>query len=392
VPKETIILGITGSIAAIKAGDLVKKLRKFARVIVVMTRSAQEFISPDEMARSSGNKVVIDLFERYRQEKETVEHISLADRADLVLIAPATANVISKLAKGAADDMLSTLALATRAPILIAPAMNDNMWTNPITQENVAALRARGYRFIGPAYGRLATGKRGQGRLAPLEKITKEAARILPGRKDLVKVKILVTAGPTREPWDPVRYISNRSSGRMGYALAQAALRRGAEVTLISGPTPLIPPAGVRVIRVRTALEMLREVSRNFQRTDIFVSCAAVADYRPKKREKKKIKKGKSVTLVLDENPDILKEISRKKGKKILVGFALETENLIKNAQAKLKEKNLDLIVANSFSQIGRETNAVKIIDKAGSVRSIPKLPKGQIAEKIMDRIVKLIK
>ncbi|MCK4649521.1 bifunctional phosphopantothenoylcysteine decarboxylase/phosphopantothenate--cysteine ligase CoaBC, partial [bacterium] len=314
MPKKTIILGVTGSIAAIKAENLAKRLKGIGRVIVVMTEAAREFVAPEELTKASGNRVVTDLFERYRKEKEMVEHISLAEEADLLLIAPATANIISKLANGIADDMLSTLSLATQAPILIVPAMNTDMWENPIIQENVTKLKARGYRFVGPSCGRLASGRMGKGRLAPLERILKESEKILKEKKELIKKRILITAGPTQEPLDPVRFISNCSSGRMGYALARAALSRGAEVTLISGPTQLLPPSGAEVINVQTAKEMRREVLRNFKKADVFISCAAVADYRPKKREKKKIKKGESFTLELERNPDILKEISKKKG------------------------------------------------------------------------------
>jgi len=392
MPKKTIILGVTGSIAAIKAENLVKKLKGIGRVIVVMTEAAREFVSPEELAKASDNRVVTDLFERYRKEKETVEHISLAEETDLLLIAPATANIISKLANGITDDMLSTLALATQAPILIVPAMNTDMWENPIIQENVTKLKARGYRFVGPSWGRLASGRMGKGRLASLGRIVKESEKILKEKKELIKKRILITAGPTQEPLDPVRFISNRSSGRMGYALARAALSRGAEVTLISGPAQLLPPSGAEVINVQTAKEMRREVLRNFKKADVFISCAAVADYRPKKREKKKIKGGRNFTLELERNLDILKEVSKKKGKRILVGFALETENLIKNAKAKLREKNLDLIVANPYSQAERETNIVKIIDKKGRIQNLPRLPKDEVARRILDRIARMLK
>lgn len=391
MPKKTIILGVTGSIAAIKAENLVKRLKEIARVIVVMTEAAREFVLPEELAKASGNRVVTSLFERYRKEKESVEHISLAEEADLLLIAPATANIISKLANGIADDMLSTLALATRAPILLAPAMNTDMWENPIIRENVAKLKARGYRFVGPSWGRLASGRMGKGRLAPMRRMLKGAEKVLKEKKDLAGKKILITAGPTQEPLDPVRFISNRSSGRMGYALAQAALSRGGEVTLISGPTRLLPPSGAEVTNVQTAKEMRREVLRNFKKANIFISCAAVADYRPKKRVKKKMKGEESFTLELERNPDILKEVSKKKGKRILVGFALETENLIKNAKAKLRKKKLDLIIANPYSQAGKETNIVKIIDKKRRVQHLPRLPKEEVARRILDRIVKLV-
>lgn len=392
MPRKTIILGVTGSIAAIKSEDLIKRLKEIARVVVVMTEAAREFVLPEELAKASGNRVVTNLFEKYRKEKESVEHISLAEEADLLLIAPATANIISKLANGIADDMLSTLALATRAPILLAPAMNTDMWENPIIRENVAKLKARGYRFIGPSWGRLASGRMGKGRLAPIRRMLKGAEKVLKEKKDLAGKKILITAGPTQEPLDPVRFISNRSSGRMGYALAQAALSRGGEVTLISGPTQLLPPSGAEVTNIQTAKEMQREVLKNFKKADVFISCAAVADYRPKKRVKKKMKGEESFTLELERNPDILKEVSKKKGKRTLVGFALETENLIKNAKAKLRKKNLDLIIANLYSQAGKETNIVKIIDKRGRVQSLPRLPKEEVARRILDRIVRMLK
>jgi phosphopantothenoylcysteine decarboxylase/phosphopantothenate--cysteine ligase len=336
--------------------------------------------------------VAMDTF-NLTQESE-IGHINLADSADLLVIAPATANVIGKIAAGIADDLLTTVLMATQAPVLLAPAMNIHMYENPILQENVRRLRRFGYHFIEPAEGYLACGYEGKGRLPEPEKILEEIQRLL-RKKDLVGEKLLITAGPNREPLDPVRYLSNRSSGKMGYALARAALRRGAEVALISGPTELEPPVGARLTRVMTAAEMERAVLEEFPKCTAVIMAAAVSDYRPVDFVHKKIKRGESVIeLRLEPNPDILKTIAARKNGKLLVGFAAETEELISNAEKKLKEKNLDMIVANDISAAGAgfdvDTNVATILDRNGAVCSLPLMSKAELAERIFDHLLAL--
>jgi len=391
--KPMLVLGVTGGIACYKAVELVRLLVKDGFVVqVIMTRGAMEFVTPLTFQTLSGMPVATETF-NLTQESE-IGHINLADSADLFVIAPATANVIGKIAAGIADDLLTTVLMATKAPVLIAPAMNIHMYENPILQENVRKLRRLGYHFIEPAEGYLACGYEGKGRLPEPEKILEETRRLLK-KKDLVGEKLLITAGPNREPLDPVRYLSNRSSGKMGYALARAAIRRGAEVALISGPTELEPPAGARLTSVTTAAEMRHAVLEQFSGCTAVIMAAAVSDYRPVDFARKKIKRGKGpIELRLEPNPDILKEISARKNGKMLVGFAAETGELVANATKKLKDKNLDMIVANNVREAGAgfdlDTNVATILDRGGTVRSLPLMSKDELAEQILDHLLVL--
>jgi phosphopantothenoylcysteine decarboxylase/phosphopantothenate--cysteine ligase len=391
--KPMLLLGVTGGIACYKAVELVRLLVKEGFVVqVIMTRGAMEFVTPLTFQTLSGMPVATETF-NLTQESE-IGHINLADSADLFVIAPATANVIGKIAAGIADDLLTTVLMATKAPVLIAPAMNIHMYENPILQENVRKLRRLGYHFIEPAEGYLACGYEGKGRLPEPEKILEEIRRLLK-KKDLVGEKLLITAGPNREPLDPVRYLSNRSSGKMGYALARAAIRRGAEVALISGPTELEPPAGARLTSITTAAEMRHAVLEEFSGCTALIMAAAVSDYRPVDFARKKIKRGEGpIELRLEPNPDILKEISARKNGKMLVGFAAETGELVTNAAKKLKDKNLDMIVANNVSEAGAgfdvDTNVATILDRAGTVRSLPLMSKDELAEQILDHLLVL--
>jgi phosphopantothenoylcysteine decarboxylase/phosphopantothenate--cysteine ligase len=392
-PKPKLVLGVTGGIACYKAVELVRLLIKEGFLVqVIMTRGALEFVTPLTFQTLSGMPVAMDTF-NLTQESE-IGHINLADSADLVVIAPATANVIGKIAAGIADDLLTTVLMATQAPILLSPAMNIHMYENPILQENIRKLQRLGYHLIQPAEGYLACGYEGKGRLPEPDKILEEIQRLL-RKKDLVGERLLITAGPNREPLDPVRYLSNRSSGKMGYALARAALRRGAEVALISGPTELEPPMGARLTRVMTAAEMERAVLDEFPRCTSVIMAAAVSDYRPVDFIHKKIKRGKSfIELRLEPNPDILKTIGSRKNGKLLVGFAAETEELISNAEKKLKEKNLDMIVANDVSEPGAgfdvDTNVATILDRNGAVCSLPIMSKEELADRIFDHLLTL--
>jgi phosphopantothenoylcysteine decarboxylase / phosphopantothenate---cysteine ligase len=388
-----LVLGVTGGIACYKAVELVRLLVKDGFVVqVIMTRGAMEFVTPLTFQTLSGRPVASETFS-LTQESE-IGHIRLADTADLFVIAPATANVIGKIAAGIADDLLTTVLMATKAPILLAPAMNIHMYENPIVQENVRKLRRLGYYFMEPAEGYLACGYEGKGRLPEPEKILEEVRRLLK-KKDLVGEKLLITAGPNQEPLDPVRYLSNRSSGKMGYALARAAIRRGAEVALISGPTTLDPPAGARFIPVTTAAEMRHAVLDEFPRCTAVIMAAAVTDYRPADFASKKMKRGQGpIELRLEPNPDILKEIGAKKNGKMLVGFAAETDELVANAKKKLKDKNLDMIVANDVTGAGAgfnvDTNVATILDRGGGVRALPLMSKDELAEQIFDYLLAL--
>ncbi len=390
---QTIIVGVTGGIACYKAVELVRLLVKdgFA-VHVIMTRGAMEFVTPLTFQTLSGNPVATETF-NLTQESE-IGHINLADCADLFVIAPATANVIGKITAGIADDLLTTVLMATQAPVLIAPAMNIHMYENPILQENIRKLRRVGYHFMEPAEGYLACGYEGKGRLPEPETVLEEIRRLLK-RKDLAGEKFLITAGPSREPIDPVRYISNRSSGKMGYALARAGIRRGAEVALVSGPTGLEPPDGARMISVTTAAEMRQAVLEEFPKCTAVIMAAAVADYHPVEFSNNKIKRGKGLLeLRLEPNPDILKELGAKKNGKLLVGFAAETEALAVNAKKKLREKNLDMIVANDVTQDGSgfdgDTNVAIIVDRSGAARSLPLMTKDELADQIFDHLLAL--
>ena len=393
IRDKNIVLGITGGIAAYKACELARLMIKSgANVHVIMTKGAAEFVAPLTLQTLSRNPVHTDLFS-LTQEAE-VGHISLADRADLFVIAPSTANLIGKIAGGIADDLLTTTIMATKVPVLLAPAMNCNMYENPIVQENMNKLKGYGYNFIDSETGELACGYEGKGRMAEPGDIMEEIETIL-SPKDLKGERIVVTAGPTYEAIDPVRFIGNRSSGKMGYALAKMAVRRGAEVTLISGPSSLLPPRGTRFISVESAEEMRRAVTVNLKDATIVIMAAAVADYRPKKAASEKLKKGAgSISLDLEKTEDIVSEIGRKKGKRFIIGFAAETDNLWANAKKKLKEKNLDLIIANNVKEPGAgfavDTNIVTIIDNKGTLEALPKMSKDEVAWKVLDRVASL--
>lgn len=392
---KEIVLGVTGGIAAYKAPELIRLfLKAEAKVTPVLTKNALHFVSPLALEVLTGRPAVSDLFAPSRPG--SMEHIQLADQAELLVVAPATANFLAKLAHGLADDGLSTLALACRAPVLVAPAMNVNMWRHPAVRENVEVLKRRGVRIVGPAAGELACGWEGEGRLVDLDEIVEEAALVL-SPKDLAGKRVLVTAGPTREFIDPIRYITNRSSGKMGYAVARVARRRGAEVCLITGPTSLKPPPGVRVINVVSAHQMFEASLREAEKADIVVKASAVADYRPITEVTQKIKKGPDkLFLELTENPDILYQLGQRKKNQILVGFAAETSELVKHAETKLREKKLDLIVANDVTRpgagFGVDTNIVMIIDKHGRKAEWPQMSKLQIADKLFDRILAMTK
>ncbi|OGN96171.1 MAG: phosphopantothenoylcysteine decarboxylase [Chloroflexi bacterium RBG_13_51_36] len=390
--NKTIVLGITGGIAAYKAAEIASQLTQTgANVNVIMTEEALQFISPVTFRALAGRPVVTEMFDL--ASEFSIEHVSLAKAADIVVIAPATANIIAKLAAGIADDILCCTVLATEAPVLIAPAMETNMYTNPITRDNLAKLKARGFVIVDPATGWLASGREGLGRLADINDIIGSIRQVLGRGGDLAGRHIVVTAGGSHEPIDPVRYISNRSSGKMGYALAEAARDRGAKVTLITAPTSLPEPVGIDVVKVGTAQEMRRAVENVASRADALVMAAAVADYRPIKAAKDKIKKGKAgLTLRMECTPDILGTV---KGKFVKVGFAAESNNLVENAREKLRQKGLALIVANDItandSGFGSDTNRVTIIDRKGKVDSLPLLPKREVADRVLDRVVVLL-
>lgn len=386
-----LVLGVTGSIAAYKAAYLLRELRRAgASVTVVMTRHAREFVAPLTFRTLSGRPVLCDLFDP--QEPAAVEHVALAERADLVAVAPATAGALARAALGLADDFLGTLLLASRAPLLFAPAMDGEMWTHPTVQAHVAALRARGAAVMEPGRGDLASGLEGQGRFPEAGDIVETAARLLWPKRDFAGERVLVTAGPTREPVDPVRYLTNRSSGRMGYALATLAARRGALVTLVSGPTSLATPLGVRMVPVHTAAEMREAVLREAAAAAVVIKAAAVADYRVVRPPAEKIRsQQEGLTLALAPNPDILAELGRAKGDRFLVGFAAETADVRASARAKQEAKGVDLIVANDVSRadIGFDAadNEVTLLDRWGGVVELPRLPKLDVADAILDRV-----
>lgn len=388
-----IVLGVAGGIACYKAVELVRLLvREGLGAQVVMTREAMEFVTPLTFQTISGRPVATEMFSLTQESQ--IGHINLADQADLLAIAPATANIIGKIASGIADDLLTTVVMATKAPLLIVPSMNVHMYENPILQQNIQRLKGLGYHFMEPAEGYLACGYEGKGRLPEPPDILDEIKSLLK-KKDLAGERLLVTAGPSQEPLDPVRYISNRSSGKMGYALARQGARRGAEVTLISGPTALVPPRGVRFVPVRTAVEMRQAVLEGFPGATAVLMAAAVADYRAQKFLAHKMKKGKGpIQVNLEPNPDILKELGMKKGRQLLVGFAAETENLVENAGKKLREKRLDMIVANNVAEQGSgfdaDTNAATILDRKGGVYSIPLMTKDELADRIYDHLLLL--
>ncbi len=391
---KEIVLGVTGSIAAYKAVELLRMLVKAgASVTVVLTEAAQRFVPPLTFAALSRREVMTDLFTLDYEAK--IRHIAATEGADLLLVAPATANVIGKFARGLADDLLTNLFLACTRPVVVAPAMDADMYRHPAVQENLERLRAWGVRIVGPAEGELASGMWGLGRLAEITEILQAVAEILRPRSDLGGEVVLVTAGPTHEPLDPVRYLTSRSSGKMGYAIAEEAADRGARTILVSGPTGLTPPKGVETIRIETALQMRTAVLEHLPEATVVIKAAAVSDYRLVQPADFKVKKEEqSLTLKLVPNPDILKEIGAQKGGRILVGFAAETGDLLRQAERKLKEKNLDLIVANDVSQEGagfsHDTNAVVILDQDGGVEELPLLPKRTVARRILDRVVRL--
>ena len=389
-----LILAVTGSIAAYKAAYLLRELRRAeAGVTVVMTASAREFVAPLTFRTLSGRPVLTDLFDP--QEPAAVEHVALAERADLLLVAPATAQALARAALGLADDFLGTLLLAMRGPVLFAPAMDGGMWEHPAVRAHVGTLRARGATVLEPGEGELASGLRGPGRFPEVSDVVEAAVRLLWPRRDLAGDHVLVTAGPTREPLDPVRYLSNRSSGRMGYAIAAQAARRGAAVTLVTGPTHLAPPPGIRVIPVLTALEMREAVLHAVDAATVVIKAAAVADYRPDRLAAEKIaSKQDGLTLDLAPTPDILRELGARKGARFLVGFAAETRELRERARAKLSAKGVDLIVANdvSRSDIGFDVadNEVVLLDRWGGVVALPRRSKVEVADLILDRVQEL--
>lgn len=389
---KKILLGITGSIAAYKALPVVRELKGAgAEVQVVLTPTAHRFVPPLTLQIFSGRPVYTDLFDSHNE----VIHLSLAQEADLILIAPATAHFIAKMATGLADDLLTNLLLADTPQIFIAPAMDFGMWEHPTVQQNIGVLRGRGVQIIEPEVGPLASGKEGKGRLASESAIVETVSSFLMSGSKLAGEVVLVTAGPTQEPIDPVRYISNRSSGKMGYALAEVAVQWGGRVILISGPTNLPSPPGVERISVRTAEEMKKEVDRCFPEATVVIMAAAVSDYRPQNSATQKLKKtGRSRSIPLEETDDILKGLLGKKGEKVIVGFAAETERLVENAEKKLKSKGLDLIIANDVTEEGAgfdvETNIVQVIDSDGRKTSLPKMQKKVLARYILEEVLKL--
>jgi phosphopantothenoylcysteine decarboxylase / phosphopantothenate---cysteine ligase len=393
-----IALGITGGIAAYKAAEIVRLVQdRGIRVQVVMTRAAQEFIRPLTFAALSGEKVITGMFAAGEEHEpnldSAIEHIAVAQSIDALLVVPATADVLAHFAQGIATDFLTTLYLATTAPVVVAPAMNVNMWNHPATRANLEILRKRGVRIVEPGSGYLACGMTGPGRLAENDAIVSTLLEVLGSAQDLAGETVLITAGPTREKIDPVRYLTNRSSGRMGYALAEAAIRRGARVLLVSGPTALTPPASAELTRVESTEQMRDAVLNLLPQATIVIKTAAVCDYRPKSTAAQKMKRKGPMTLDLEPTPDILKDISLKKGTQVLVGFAAETENVLENARQKLVSKNLDAIVVNDVSREGvgfdTERNAVTIITR-DDVVEVPETTKWEVAQRVLDQVVRL--
>jgi phosphopantothenoylcysteine decarboxylase/phosphopantothenate--cysteine ligase len=395
-----ITLGVTGGVAAYKSAELVRRLQQEGHSVqVVMTRAACEFVTPLTFAALSGQKVITHLFDKSSTGEanleSAIEHIAVAQRTDLLLVAPATADMLAKFARGLADDFLSTLYLASTAPVIVAPAMNVNMWQHAATQENLAVLKARGVHVVEPNAGYLACGMTGPGRLAELDEILKAVQGIAQTKRDLAGETLLVTAGPTCEDIDPVRYITNRSSGKMGYAVAEAGARRGAKVILIAGPTALATPEGVERVEVRTAEEMLAAARKHFPACSMAVFAAAVADYRPAEPASSKIKRSKeALTIRLEPNTDILATLAKEKGERIVVGFAAETEKVAENARKKLAQKNADLIVANDVTADGagfdHDTNMVTLFSRDGRDLPLPRMSKAEVAERILDEALRL--
>lgn len=393
--KPCVVLGVTGGIAVYKACELLRLLQKRGiDVFVVMTQNACRFVAPLTFETLSGHPVAVDTFDR--PQTWEVEHIALAKRADLFLIAPATANIMGKMACGIADDMLSTTVMATRAPVLVAPAMNTGMWENAAVQQNVKTLRARGVEIVAPVSGHLACGDSGAGKLEDVAVIAERACELLFAKKDMEGLRVMVTAGPSREALDPVRYISNRSSGKMGYAIAQAAQKRGAEVTLLSGPVAIEAPQGVKLVPFTTTQELLDRASELAQEQDLLIQAAAPADYRAKEVAPQKIKKqgGEPMTFTLVENPDVAATLGKaKRSGQVFVGFAAETNDVLAHARDKLARKNLDMIVANDVTCPGAgfdvDTNIVTLITKDGQ-EALPMMSKAEVAQRILDRALAL--
>lgn len=393
--KPCVVLGVTGGIAVYKACELLRLLQKRGiDVFVVMTQNACRFVAPLTFETLSGHPVAVDTFDR--PQTWEVEHIALAKRADLFLIAPATANIMGKMACGIADDMLSTTVMATRAPVLVAPAMNTGMWENAAVQQNVKTLRARGVEIVAPVSGHLACGDNGAGKLEDVAVIAERACELLFAKKDMEGLRVMVTAGPSREALDPVRYISNRSSGKMGYAIAQAAQKRGAEVTLLSGPVVIEAPQGVKLVPFTTTQELLDRASELAQEQDLLIQAAAPADYRAKEVAPQKIKKqgGEPMTFTLVENPDVAATLGKaKRSGQVFVGFAAETNDVLAHARDKLARKNLDMIVANDVTRPGAgfdvDTNIVTLITKDGQ-EALPMMSKAEVAQRILDRALAL--
>ena len=393
---KTVVIGVCGGIAVYKACDLVSKLKKTGlNVHVIMTKSATEFVAPLTFQTLSQNYVVEDMFES--PKTWDVEHISLAKKADVFVLAPATANVIGKVANGIADDMLTTTIMATKAKVLVAPAMNTNMYENPVVQRNIQTLKDLDYKFVEPESGRLACGDIGSGKLASVDTIFNSIIELLEIKKDLEGTSMIITAGPTVESIDPVRYITNRSTGKMGYSIAKKAIERGADVTLVSGPTNIVPPQNLKkFIQIESAEDMYNAVLENMDENQVIIKSAAVADYRPKEYSDNKIKKSDDdLSIRLDRTKDIALELGKIKNNKILVGFAAETNDLLENAKNKIQKKNLDFIVANDLTQdgagFGVDTNIVKIIDREGVVQEHPKMKKEEVADVILDKIKTLL-
>ncbi len=389
--KKCVVVGVSGGVAVYKALDVISRLRKKdVEVHVIMTKSATEFVTPLSFQSLSQNMVITDMFAEPKAWE--IQHISLAKKADLMLIVPATANIIGKVANGIADDMLSTTIMATKAPVVFCPAMNTNMYENPIVQRNISLLKELGYEFIEPASGRLACGDEGKGKLQDTEIIAEETLRRLHFTKDLLGKKVVVTAGPTMVPIDPVRILTNRSSGKMGYSIAEEARDRGAEVVLISGPTSLRKPNGIKVIDIKTNEDMFNAIKNEFKDADIVIKSAAVADYKAKNYSNEKIKKtGDDLNLIFERDRDILKTLGDMKENQILVGFAAESSNLKENAKGKLERKNLDYIIANDISKpetgFASDENKVTIISKSGEEVSLEKMSKREVAKNIFDII-----
>jgi len=392
---KRILLGVTGSIAAYKAVELLRLLAKAgAEVQVVMTEAAAKFVAPLTFETLSRQEVLLDMWSLAYSHR--IGHIEATQRADLFVVAPATARTIARLALGLADDFLSCIYLASRCPVVVAPAMDCDMLEHQAVQENLGRLRDRGVHIVEPDTGPLASGMVGRGRLADVAAILDRIELILSPRQDFAGQVVLVTAGPTREPLDPVRFLSNRSSGKMGYAIAEAAAARGARVILVSGPTALAAPPGVDCIHVETADEMYRAVLAKLEPAGVVIKAAAVADYRPKRRADRKIKKDQAVPeIALEPTPDILAELGKRKGTRILVGFAAETDDLLDNARMKLQRKNLDLVVANNVREAGAgfdvDTNVVTMLDGAGRAETLPLLSKREVADRILDRVKVLL-